>query len=568
MQIQIRDILRVERADVPLTGITLIVGPNGAGKSSLLSCVASVLTGEKAMGAVKTKKDFGSLVRRGAQRGQIRLLNEAGDPVADVTYPAGDYSTALQPPRMSRWAAGYGLPTELDEKARAQAFAELLGTRPTFDDLRAHMSDAGYSDKSIDTVWARLEGPSAIGWDETAKKAADYSTRQKGAWCQVTGSAAYKPTNALDWLPSSWRPDYADLTEAALAALETAAAADYETAMRNVGANDAELDQLRATIAGEATPAESAETAKEIETLMKALDQKRAERMALPATTAEEKLAPHCPECGAQVSVRSSLAGGYVLEKTAPISDKKKKEIALKIAGLDGDIARLANDLRTAEDKSRRQDDARRAAAGAKLKLDELSGRTGGSEQADEARQRLRAVRDGVEAWKAKRSADALHREVQQNNKLVDILAPTGLRKRKLTEGLEKLNGIMDRLSRAAGWGRVEVGDDLRLLYAGAVVAWPLTSESFEWRARATLQTAIALLDGSAAVLLDRADRLEMSARQGLVMMLVEAGIPAVVGMMCSTPAGAPRLWKAKNMQVIWLDNGNGVDCQTLVEAA
>lgn len=568
MQVQIRDVLRIERADVPLTGITLVAGPNGAGKSSLVAAVAAILTGEKVMGAVKVKKDFTALVRQGAKKGHIRLLNDAGEPVADMTYPAGDYSTALQPPRVSRWAAGYGLPTDLDEKSRARAFAELLGTRPTFEDLKAHMLDAKYSERSIEVIWERVGAENAIGWDETYKRAAEHSTARKGAWCEITGRNSYAPTNALEWMPANWNPSYADMDEQAIAALVTAASAEYETAMRSVGASESEIARLRGIIEQCPTPEDLAAIDKKHTDANKLLEETRAARQKLPATAAEDKLAPHCPECGAQVSVRNDLGGGYKLEKMEAISEKKRKELALKIADMDGQFSKVANEIRLIEESRREAMNRRREAASAQAQLDQLAGKAGSAEAADVARENLQKVETAFKAWKAKKDADRVHLEIEQNNKLVAILAPTGLRQRKLTEGLEKLNNTLARLSKVAGWGPVTVGDDLLLYFGGSRAAWPLVSESFEWRARATLQIALALLDGSAVVLLDQADRLEAGARQKLIMMLIEAGIPAVVGMMCSTPAGAPRLWMGNNMRVIWLDNGNGVDCQTLVKEA
>lgn len=576
MQIQIRDVLKIERADVPLgAGITLVVGKNGVGKTTLLASVAAVLTGATTMGGVLTKKEAGKFVRDGAKKGSIRLLNYLGGAVADVTYPAADYSTVAdaEPPRMSRVAAGLDDIMALNDKERSKALGDILGSDPTLDDLRAHMIDAGYSEKGVLGTWERIAGEKGLGWDAVYTRSTEHVASLKGQWVRETGAKAYAPANAPKWLPEGYGEDLLALEEQAIAAAESAAEANHADALRNQGAADADEDRWRAEVVAGPVDADFAKLDEERKALVEDLADAQKKRLSLPTTAVSDRKPSTCPECGCDVVVRPDLGGGYSLEKPVTISDDKRKKIGLQIAELDGIISRIQGEIRKIDEDKRALDDRRRISNLAQANLDKLGGKHGSAEAVQAAAVVLQKARSLRVAWTAKREADKIHAQIVQYTKLVEILSPTGLRKRKLTEKLSAFNERLAALSASAvsaseKWQPVSVGDDLLLYYGGKLARWPFVSKSQEWRAKAVLRIAIAQLDGSVTVLLDEADILEKGGRESLIRMLMAHKIPAVIGMTCGSPAGAPKIWLAPANTVLWLDNGVAADCKLLVERA
>ena len=81
--------------------------------------------------------------------------------------------------------------------------------------------------------------------------------------------------------------------------------------------------------------------------------------------------------------------------------------------------------------------------------------------------------------------------------------------------------------------------------------------ESEQWRVNATLQLAIALLEGAAAVCMDGADILSRKGQDDLFMGLLEKlPMPVVVGATYDRAKDVPDLAKAGIGHVYWMADG------------
>ncbi len=158
-------------------------------------------------------------------------------------------------------------------------------------------------------------------------------------------------------------------------------------------------------------------------------------------------------------------------------------------------------------------------------------------------------------AFKAHREAHRLHEQITKNAAVVAVLAVDGLRLRKLRKAVELFNEQLLELSTVAKWGRVELSADLSVVYDGKPLV--LLSASEQYRARVTVQVALAKLDKSAVVVADAADILDKGGRNGLMRLALHMGslespVPTVI---CMTIFERDKLPKANpRARVYWME--------------
>ena len=152
--------------------------------------------------------------------------------------------------------------------------------------------------------------------------------------------------------------------------------------------------------------------------------------------------------------------------------------------------------------------------------------------EADQAATDAQAV---VEAVKRRHDAERLHETAARYGEVADALGPEGVRQRLLDSGLARLNAGMAVLSEVSGWPAVVMSPDGSVSIGGRPGV--LCSESERWRAQAAIQLTLAPLTGSRAVVLDRADLLDMDNSEGLeevAVQRVSEKVPIAV-VLCST---------------------------------
>lgn len=264
-----------------------------------------------------------------------------------------------------------------------------------------------------------------------------------------------------------------------------------------------------------------------------------------------------CPKCGTHLVMHRSHTDPNEAELKEADTSLKPDELKarrMKIAELDGTISRTETDLRAAVASLRNAEAIVTASKAAQKTLAEIGEGNNDEAAITEAREKVAAVqkrRLGYEAWVQARK---IFSNWQRNDALITVLGPTGLRKKVLIRQLEVLNVRLAAVSAAAKWAAVRIDEDFGA-WLGAEPYW-LLSESMQYRVRVTLQIAMAQIDDSDLVIIDRADVLDQKGRNGLMMALKKVGMQALVAMTVSSRDKVPDLAAAGLGRSYWIEDG------------
>lgn len=572
MQLSIRDYRGVERADIQVAPIALVTGLNGAGKTSIIMAAGAVLTSTP-MPSGMPKKDAALLVRGGAGEAKASITGPEG--LTSITWPAAEPIRDGRNPFSSEYAAGLSHVLDLDANGRAKVLSQYLKTMPTKvefaralaeTDIAWAISGVGTQAEApaikalgldpmnqrdvavfriVEKVWPEIE---ANGWDGALKNGETTRAKMKGAWEQITGKK-WGEKVAAAWVPAGHDDIPAGATEQHLAEAVTVAKAELESTIRRAAVAALDLDGLRAKADGLAAAAKAEADAK-------AKKERAGEELASWNNKAPPLVPPTpmaCPHCGGSVAHQDGA-----LVKAAKDADAEAVATAKKErAAFDAQHAAVRETFNTAKLAYDETFQVLNAARAAKAKLDEVAaaGESATEQDVAQAKAIVASAEAALKAFTAKRDADAKHKAIMQNQAILDIMAPDGLRKRKLTRVLEDFNEKRLRpLYEDAGWKPVTIGDDLQARYGGRPLH--LCSESEEYRARVVVQVAMAQIDDSAMVVIDRADMLDPKGRNGLLNLLLGADVPALVGMTVAAADKAPDLSAHELGATYWVEGG------------
>lgn len=563
MKLTIRDMQVVERADIEIgDGITLVAGRNSQGKSTVAKVAAAVLTGRIQIGGI-TKKEAKQLVRAGRTEGNAAVTFPDGA-AARALWPKCEFATEGTVPKLSLIAAGLEHPVDSpDTKAglaeRAALFSRLLKANITMEDFAQACADRNVPGDIGVLVWRDIE---ALGWDKKLADVREKGTGVKRRWEDITGSA-YGSEKSKGWRPQGWTDDLAMASEEALLAAVTEAERALEEAIRAQGADQAEVERLTAACsdidklrtAADETRAAAAKARDAFEAAQKVRD-------ALPPAVQDEGMC--CPECQARLKLQRGPAGSSLV-KAERITDDELKRRRLAIADADGVLSSARAAVSTADATLRGAEQQLHQAETAARQLEELRAKgEGGGSAADveAARARLATAKARSAAAKAKRDADHALKLLEVNQAVAAIMAPDGLPQTKLLRVLDAFNdGPLKELCEAARWQTVRIEPDMDITFGGRPYALlaghgPQLS-SDQYRVRAVLQVALAMLQGDPLVILDAADVLDHLGRGGLIRMLAAAGIPkALVCMTYGEAKLVPNLERAGKGRTYWIDAG------------
>jgi hypothetical protein len=538
-----------DAAEIILAPTALAAGRNGVGKSSLAQAAGAVLTGNALPLIGLSKASAGLLVKSGADTAWVVLKGESG--TARIDWPSCQASAQGEPPAASVYAAGLQSIALAPPAERARILGQYLHADPTRDDLARALADEEIGEEAVAAVWKLIEQQ---GWDSAWMLRKEKGTEYKGAWRQVTG-ANWGSRAGASWVPAGWQFEFEEPKENDLLAALALAKGNHDKAVAAAAVSGAERTRLAAEAAAVEPRKDTLQQAEATaERLAGELDAARNARAALPPGTVDPGMP--CPHCGAFVTLRRvNLAETRLeaAEAAPPASELKKRRDA--IARIDGDVGRLTGQVQEAD---RAVDQARLAmqtALDARYRLDKMPPPAEAEIDVEAAKAEVAAAEQRLTGFRQKRKADELHDKIMTNNAVIDILAPDGLRAKKLGHVLELFNTAqLGRLSLAAGWNQVTVDAEMTFAYGGRPYALLSTSE--QYRVRAVLQVAMAHLDGSAMVVLDAADVLDGPTRNGLLDLLEEAGLPALVLLTLSRPSQCPDLAEAGLGQSYWLSAG------------
>lgn len=533
MQIKIRNYRGIETAEIALAPIALVAGINGAGKTSIAQAVAAALTRNAAIVDGVTKAAASQLLRDGAKRGQCAITTDGGSVAAN--WPGASISADGEaPPHASAIACGLECIAELKPKDAAAALQAALHADPTRQELREALVKAGARQELADAVAVKVE---AEGYDAGYKRAQSRATELKGQWELIT-SERWGAAKAEGWQAGAL-PQDADLE--ALEAAATAADQALEQAIADQSADAAHVARLREQVkAGDA----AAKTVDKLDAARAKARTKAEEAVAayaaLPAAETTEETVP-CPHCGAHVVIR----GRTLVE---PSGGPDEAENAARIEAKTEANAEIARTRKAAEEADRAAADAHRAVqerARALAALDDIKTDGTSAEDVAQARQAAQEAHAAVRAIETTAAAGEKHRAIVEMLAVADVLAPTGIRQAALEEAMRDLHAQMTDLSARAGWGEIAIGEDLAVTYGGR--PYRLLSASEQFRTRVVMQVALAMRDGSSAVIIDAADILDRQGRNGLFGLLDGLSVPALVTMTMSRREDVPQLGRLGN---------------------
>ena len=509
------------KAEFQCAPIALLTGLNGAGKTSVCQAIAAALTGNTLpVAGLRTNASGGLLVRTGAATGSVEIATEEG--TCRVAWPEMRRTTEGKPPESSEYAAGLLSIATLTPKDRLGVIVDYLRAAPTAVDLSNALDEAGLdAERVLEAVWPTIQHE---GWDAAVTQRRERGQQLKGQWRQATSA------NWGSRVAASWRPDLADLDRGTLEndvanlrqARDRAVAAEaVSDAERSRLEDEAALYDARADALERAT-ARSANYSSAYQAAQTA-------RAALP-TTERETTIP-CPYCGEPIVINKVSLVETRFEKadTKPLDSAELRQRRTAIAEADGKLAHASDDLATARREMSTGEAAVRASLEARERLDNWprAVETGTSREAIETR--LAEAEKRLADLSIKIEADRLHGLIEGNEIVVDLLAADGLRAKKLDRVLEVFDATLAALCATAQWQAVRLDAGGGMTYGDR--PYPLLSSSEQYRVRTILAAAMAQIDGSAMLIFDGADILDPPSRSGLIALIDELAIPALVAM-------------------------------------
>jgi hypothetical protein len=568
ISIKLRNFRGAERAEITCGPLALVGGKNATGKSSIAQATGAVLSGNTLPLAGLTKGSAGMLVHVGADGAAVEIRSEAG--TARIAWPSCEATATGEPPHASPWAAGLDSVALLAPKERARVLGDYLHADPTREDLTQALADVELGDQEIVTaVWRLVEEK---GWDGAHTLRREKGAELKGRWKQVTKHPGnYGSRMAASWKPENWlelgrHGDLDNTTEERLAAALKNLQGTHDKVVATAAVSGAERERLQAQAAqvedlkDKLADAEIEETRLEDE-LMKAQNA----RDALPPAGNEAPMP--CPHCGEPVVLRRVNLAEQRLEKAEVVAPAELKKRRAALAEADGAVSRLRAELTQQNRTVEATRHEMHLAIDAANKLATMPPSGGDAAQIAAAKEALETGTRRLAAFRQKAEAADLYAKVASNELLIEILAPDGLRGQKLGRVLEVFDTTrLAPLCAAAEWKPVTIDPEMTIAYGGR--PWALLSTSEQYRVRAVLQLAMALLDGSAMVVFDAADVLDGTTRSGLVAMLEDAGLPALICLTLSRREQMPDLAAAGLGASYWLEDGVALPLHQLEEAA
>jgi membrane protease subunit (stomatin/prohibitin family) len=541
---KVRNVRGCEHADLALDPIALVAGVNATGKSSIAQSIAAALSGETLPIEGLNKSTAGYLVRTGAGNARVEVQGAHGS--VSIDWPAASPLTIGDAPGASLWATGLWSLATVSAKERARVLSLYLKADPTLEDVQAALREHEWPDDVIAMVWKQIEQQ---GWDPALEKFRQRGAENKGRWRQLTG------VNYGSRIAGTYRPDLSDLDENELAHAVAQARRDAEAAAAAVAVSASERERLAAeagTLEERSKALDSAQQA--AQQCAEALHQAQQARLALPAV--ERPQTAFCPHCGAEVIIeRINLMTVQLTKSDTPIDNENVTKRRMAIATADGKIAHAQDALNLAR---RAEGSARTAvenAAAARERIANWPKAVETGTDVEAARSNLARAEKRLAEFHVKRDADDLHQKIENNEIVLGLLAPDGLRASKMRIRLRNfVDNDLVELAQSAGWPSVEISPDLALLSHG--IPYALLSTSEQYRVRTVLQLAMARLEGADAVIVDGADILDAPSRGGLFEMLTKTGIPAVVCMTLSRREQCPDLAKLELGRSYWLAGG------------
>lgn len=555
--------------DLPITTpAVLFCGPNGAGKSSVGEAIKLAIAGS--VERVSKKKDYEALVSEGAKSAQIIVDTDAGQ--FSVKLPAGKRSGAEATPALAISLDGQQFAKMEDAQRRSFLF-HLCGVKTDREAVAARMTARGLEQAKVDAVMPLLRSGFAAAHTEAQTKA----TEARGAWKAITGEN-YGVQKAQTWGPPATPTYDAKAHERALQA-EQDQRMEVE---RLIGLQSARAQWERTERANQ----ERAEALREKVATRERVQSKLAlDRAELAAW--EPKLAAVQAAAAPRVGLVHDLA--RAVQFLIEVYGGELYEHADVLSRYEAEYGRLAATTEHDDKLAAKLDEYERAVAlyrsavangerdlaaieAAQAELAQLAERAKteapapvDDKEVADARAKHTQLRDEITriaaAQVAAKNAGELvgrasqhHRDVSAWSAIAEALAPDGIPGELLAAALGPFNAALAKTAQLAGWQAVVVGADMSVSYGGR--AYPLLSESEQWRVDAMVAQVVATMSGTGLLLLDRMDVIQPGARGDVLGWIEDLTMSGQIAtaILCATLKAPPDL--GDHWAVHWIERG------------
>lgn len=555
MKIKVRNFRGVERADIDISGVTILAGNNGAGKSSICQAVSAAVSGHpipfltigkgaEDLKPLLLKKDVSRLIRSGMKKASVQVGGKDGS--TSVDWPKCEVETeGKTPPRSGVFSSGIVSVVDMSSAVRGEYLSDRLGANADASHLKARLEDDGLGDEAIETALADLE---SFGWDDAHSKYKADATTLKGKWEGITGEK-WGAKKGEGWVhPDTAESSLDDLEQVLLVAQETSEALAGQGAVSKERSDNL-LRQIELA-KDDADDLEDAEVDyQDAQALVGKIEGESGPGEVVIANT-------KCSACGELLFVGRKGDDIYTKKAVSPSGKdaKKAKEF------LADKKVRLEKANAILHDANTRLGICRAAAK----RLEELRKEYGeiGEVQESASREDIEAARDEVSRaandianFKKRDAAAKVHKEIKDALVVAAATAPDGVRRERLVRALRDFNeGALEGLCRGAKYRAIKVEDDMMISYDGR--PFPLLSESEKFRVKSVMQFALAR-DDESIVIIDGADILDKSGLNGLMKISNGSDKSTLIGMTISEKKDVPDLAKIGIGQSYWVEDGS-----------
>ena len=513
MKFTIKNFRGVGDAVLDFANHCLIVGTNHVGKTSILQGISALLTGNHTIYEDVKKNEISLLIHSGSAGAEITYEN-GEDNFASLTYPKLLSKSVGAIPSASEYSCGLksfvGIPTAY----RAKLLMELTKTEPTKEQLAkaigvkfsatttprhgGQSQEISEEEKELNAIWSTIQ---QLGWDAAHAAKIRDGAKLKSDWGKLTGET-YGSKKAADWRPASWSDDLDEIGREKLASEFDVMSEFLKAAEINGAIGAVQAGELK--VKSETLPTLQKDLA-DLEIQLIALKNHRDElQNKLPSGTVLT-----CPECGSHLVFKPS---GLVKSEKLKATDleARRKEIygaQASISAHEAEKGRLQSQIADAESASAKLTNAKIGDDDVKIL---------------EMRDKVEHASERLLAFDLKNNALKIHDKCIYTGKIVNALAPEGLRLVALKSGIEMFNTALRRICSFGEWPMVSVSNDLSVKYNNTPYVLASTSEQFI--VRCALQLAVSLFEKTDIVMIDGADVLDNFGRNGLINLMYEYG--------------------------------------------
>lgn len=546
----------IQKAALTISGVTCVMGDNEMGKSTLLNAIGRCASvNEKTKITTGDKNDL--VMRESKGKTFVKLVR--GESSRCIYLPSGKIEQDSWPEEMSIFAVGIEDATALKPAELNKVMLSYLDTRPTAKELADALDPYGYSKAEVDQILQHIEEHGDNGWDSAWESYKSSGTKKKGQWEEVTG-ASFQPAKGAEWEPPNFESDLVTTSELTLTTNLADAESELERLFKDQAVDDSNYAGLQEKWLGHdrcksnlATATEQREKSKECKKVVEvALDKARQAFREIPTMTAGTK--PEtitCHKCGTECLKED---GGKPASYKGPSKEDLKKNQDLR-AEANRVVDKAKADFDLAENNVMKHslsvNNCEKEIAACVVAHEELMAAqaiekgTVTTEQVEAQRNIKQHCVTRLEAYRKWSRAQALFKAFEKNQYLINVLAPDGLRQKKLASAVKEFSEeYLAKTCDLAGWDTLELHPDMTFTFGEFLLKNRSTAARF--KARVTMQFALACLKRQPFVLIDAADVLGAKGRRQLFSLLKEmAGImPSVVTMTKSETAECPDLLK------------------------